>query len=84
MNFIKGNEKSLKDTWQIYFQVLVQQKADVYFYSDKIDATSIQKTLLNPTDNIQMLIDNFVREIGPNARICILPEGPQTIPYLEH
>lgn len=84
MNFIKANEKSLKDTWQIYFQVLVQQRADVYFYSDKIDATSIRKTLLNPTDNIQMLIDNFVQEIGPNARICILPEGPQTIPYLEN
>ncbi len=83
IDFVKGNEKSLKDTWQIYYQALIQQKAEVYLYSDKIEAADIQKALLIPTDNIQILVDKLVKEIGPDARICILPEGPQTIPYLE-
>ena len=84
MDFIKKNEKILKDTWQIYFQALIQQKADVYLYSDKMDAANILKTLLIPTDNIQILVNNLVQKIGSDARICILPEGPQTIPYLKH
>ena len=25
----------------------------------------------------------FARAAGPDARVCVLPEGPQTIPYLD-
>ena len=34
LKFIKVNESTLKDTWQIYYQALIQQKADVYMFSD--------------------------------------------------
>ena len=67
----------------IYFQALIQQKADVYLFSDKMEAANIRKTLLNPVEDIGVLVDSFIEEIGPDARICILPEGPQTIPYLK-
>lgn len=83
MNFIKANESTLKDTWQIYFQALIQQKADVFLYSDKLDNETISKTLFKPVNNIEKLIDQLLVNIGPEARICILPEGPQTIPYLK-
>jgi nickel-dependent lactate racemase len=83
MNFIKENESTLKDTWQIYFQALIQQKADVYLYSDKLDNETISKALLKPVNDIGSLVDQLVKKIGPKARICILPEGPQTIPYLK-
>ena len=82
MNFIKANESTLKDTWQIYFQVL-RQKADVFLYSDKLDNETISKTLFKPVNNIEKLVDQLMENIGPEARICILPEGPQTIPYLK-
>ena len=84
MDFIIKKEKLLKDTWQIYFQALIQQRADVYLYSDKMDAANISKTFLKPTGDIQILVDNLVQKIGSDAKICILPEGPQTIPYLIH
>jgi nickel-dependent lactate racemase len=83
MNFIKENESTLKDTWQIYFQALIQQKADVFLYSDKLDNETISKALFKPINNIGNLVDQLVKKIGPEARICILPEGPQTIPYLK-
>jgi nickel-dependent lactate racemase len=83
MNFIKENESTLKDTWQIYFQALIQQKADVYLYSDKLDNETISKALFKPVNDIGKLVDQLVKKIGPKARICILPEGPQTIPYLK-
>ena len=82
MKFIKDNESTLKDTWQIYYQALIQQKADVYMYSDKLEDDVIKKALFTPCKDISTLTDELVCKIGPNARICILPEGPQTIPYL--
>lgn len=82
MNYITENEKTLKDTWQIYYQVLIQKKADVYLFSDKLDEETIRRALFNPVKDISTLVDELVRKIGPQASICVLPEGPQTIPYL--
>ena len=83
MEFIKKNESTLKDTWQIYFQALIQLKANVYIFSDKLDEGTIKRALFNPVKNISKLVDKLVKKIGPSARICVLPEGPQTIPYLK-
>ena len=82
MKFIKGNESTLKDTWQIYYQALIQQKANVYIFSDQLDDETIKRALFNPVSDISRLTDELVSRIGPQAKICILPEGPQTIPYL--
>jgi nickel-dependent lactate racemase len=84
MQFIIDNESTLKDTWQIYYQALIQQKADVYLYSDKLEDEKIKKALFNPVKDIGKLIDDLVSKIGPHAKICVLPEGPQTIPYLKY
>jgi len=83
MNFIEENEDTLKDTWQVYFQALIQKKANVYLYSDHLDDSTIKRAFLNPVSNISRLTDELVRKIGPQAKICVLPEGPQTIPYLK-
>ena len=83
MEFVKKNENTLKDTWQIYFQALIQQKAKVYMYSDQLSDETIKRALLNPINNIKSLIDKLVLKIGPYTNICVLPEGPQTIPYLK-
>jgi nickel-dependent lactate racemase len=81
MRYINENEGSLKDTWQIYFQALIQQKAHVYLYSDKLDHATIEKTLLVPVTDIAGLTEGLLRKTGPGTDICVLPEGPQTIPY---
>jgi nickel-dependent lactate racemase len=83
MEFIKMNETRLKDTWQVYFQAQVQQKADVFLFSEKLDDETIRRALFNPVKNISRLTDELVKKAGPQADICILPEGPQTIPYLK-
>ena len=80
MKFIIERESVLKDTWQIYYQALIQQKADVYLYSDKLEDEIIKRALFKPVRDIKKLVDDIVNKTGPDARICILPEGPQTIP----
>ena len=83
MEFIKVNETTLKDTWQIYYQALIQQKANVYLFSDKLDDNTIKRALFNPVKNISALVDELIKKTGPDTKICVLPEGPQTIPYLK-
>ena len=83
MEFINENESTLKDTWQIYFQALIQKKANVYLFSDKLNDETIKTALLNPVNDITSLTYELVRKIGPETKICVLPEGPQTIPYLK-
>ena len=82
MEFVIERESTLKDTWQIYFQALIQQKANVYLFSDKLNEVTIKRALLNPVSNISTLVDELVKRTGTEAKICVLPEGPQTIPYL--
>jgi nickel-dependent lactate racemase len=83
-DFVKKHEKSLQDTWQVFYQVLIQQKARVYLYTDKLDDQIVRRALLNPVSDPERLIAELVGENGPQTRICILPEGPQTIPYIKH
>ncbi len=81
MDFVRKNERKYKDTWQVYFQAMIQEKADVYLYSSLTDET-VRRTLFQPAGDIEQLLLHLVEKYGKETRICVLPEGPQTIPYL--
>jgi len=82
MEYIKGKEKELRDTWQVYFQAMIQMKSDVYLYS-KLDEQTVKATHIRPVQDIDCLLEELVKKYGPDCRICVLPEGPHTIPYLD-
>jgi nickel-dependent lactate racemase len=75
--FVKG------DTWQAQIQALICQKAAVYVYSDGLTDQMIQAAMLRPCRNIEKTIAQLLSQYGQHARICVLPEGPQTIPYVQ-
>jgi nickel-dependent lactate racemase len=81
MNFIRKHEPDYQDTWQVYFQAMIQIKADVYLYSN-LDPEIVKSAHLKPVGNINQLILRLVDKYGPDTRICVLPEGPHTIPCL--
>jgi nickel-dependent lactate racemase len=81
-DYIREKEKELQDTWQVFFQVLIQQKARVSLYTDKLDDDTVRKALFDPVEDPDRWIEESLWKHGPDARICVLPEGPQTIPYL--
>ncbi len=70
------------DTWQAQIQALISQKADVYVYSSGLSAETITDVMLRPCENIEAAVAALLRQYGPKANICVLPEGPQTIPYV--
>jgi nickel-dependent lactate racemase len=82
MSFIKEHEPELRDTWQVYFQAMIQMKSDVWLYS-QLDDLTVKSTHLKPVKDINKLVQQLVQQYGPSTRICVLPEGPHTIPYLK-
>jgi nickel-dependent lactate racemase len=72
-----------QDQWQAQIQAQIQLKADVYVYSEYLTSAQIREALLLPCTKIEHTLDRLLVEYGPRASICVLPEGPQTIPYID-
>lgn len=72
----------VQDQWEAQVQALVQLKADVYVKSTYLTDEQIRDALLRPCHSIKGTLEQLCRRYGPEARICVLPEGPQTIPYV--
>lgn len=70
------------DQWQVQVQALVQRRATIYLKSDGLTAQQLAESHLLPADDVSETIDRTLAEAGDRARLCVLPQGPQTIPYL--
>jgi nickel-dependent lactate racemase len=75
---------SVRDMWQAQIQALLLLKANVYFYSNNLSDEQITGAMLRPCHSIEATVDKLIREYGQYASICILPEGPQSIPYIDN
>ena len=73
---------SAQDQWQVQLQAQIQLKAEVYVYSDGLTEEQIQRALFLPCRDIEATIAAIIKKYGPQARLCVMPEGPQIIPYL--
>jgi nickel-dependent lactate racemase len=71
-----------QDQWQAQIQAQIQLKADVYVRSDNLTDEQIRSALLLPSPRVEDTLAELMERYGPQASICILPEGPQTIPYI--
>jgi nickel-dependent lactate racemase len=74
---------SAQDQWQVQIQAMIQLRAEVYVYSDGLTEEQIERALFNPCRNIEQTVAELQAKYGPEARLCVIPEGPQTIPYLQ-
>jgi len=73
----------IQDQWEAQIQALVQLKADVYVKSSFLTDRQIRDALLLPCHSIENTLKELQSKYGPRATICVLPEGPQTIPYVD-
>jgi nickel-dependent lactate racemase len=72
-----------QDQWQAQIQAQIQLKADVYVRTDNLTPEQIEMALFRPSLNIEDTLEELLGKYGPQAGICVLPEGPQTIPYVQ-
>jgi len=71
-----------QDSWQAHTQGLVLEKAQVYIHSHNLSDEQITNALLSPCPDIEMKVNELLTTAGPRPTLCVLPEGPQTIPYI--
>ena len=72
----------MPDQWQVQVLARLLTTARVGVYSDNLDGAALRSAHLFKVDDIAETVADEVGRIGPGATVCVLPEGPQTIPYL--
>lgn len=78
LEMIQQPDYERHDQWQAQIQAQIQMKADVLLKSDYLTPQQVAQAHLTPVESIEDAIASCEKD----ARICVLPEGPQTIPYI--
>ena len=69
------------DQWEAQIQAQVQQKARVHVYADGLTDEELRRALVIPCRSIEETLERIRRE-KPEATVAVLPDGPQTVPYV--
>jgi nickel-dependent lactate racemase len=70
------------DAWQVQIQAQIQLKARVLLKNGFMPPEAIRAAHLEPIDDVAGTAREALAAAGPAATMCVLPQGPQTIPYL--
>jgi nickel-dependent lactate racemase len=83
LDTVRDPSNDCRDKWQAHIQALISQKADLYFHSPNLSDEQIRRALLIPCPTIEGTVKRLLDQYGSEATICVLPEGPQAIPYVQ-
>lgn len=78
---IHASDEVLQDQWQAQVQAQVQAGVEVYVKSS-LPPADVRGAMLRVCDSIEDTVAQLMDRYGPEASICVLPQGPMTIPYL--
>lgn len=70
------------DQWQVQIQAKIQMKAHMHVFAGGLSEEDLTGAKVIPCRSIESTLAGILSR-NPNATIGILPEGPQTVPYLE-
>ncbi len=72
---------SLYDQWEAQLLALIRLKARVGLRSELAD-DDVRHAYLEPIADVGAAVAGELHRIGKDAPVAVLPEGPQTIPYV--
>jgi nickel-dependent lactate racemase len=73
---------SVPDQWQVQVQAQILLKAQVLVKTDGLGPAEVRAAHFTPAENVEDAVRDALQRAGPGATLCVLPQGPQTIPYL--
>lgn len=79
---IEARAHTVADQWQVQVQARVQTEARVAVHADGLSDDALVSAHLEPVADVAAFVAGELERAGPGARCCVLPEGPQTIPYV--
>ena len=72
---------SLYDQWEAQLLALIRLKARVGLLSELPDG-DVRRAYLEPIGDVGAAVAGELDRVGRDAPVAVLPEGPQTIPYV--
>jgi nickel-dependent lactate racemase len=82
VEMISARDQTVPDQWQVQIQARIQSAHRVVMHTDHLTDAQLAEAHLAQTADIAATVQEAVGAAGPDARVCVLPEGPQTIPYV--
>ncbi len=83
LSMVEAPGFSRQDQWQVQIQAQIQLKANVYLKSDYLTPDQVRSAHIRPVADLQATVDEVIDSYGPDATVCVLPQGPQTIAYVD-
>jgi nickel-dependent lactate racemase len=82
LDMIAAREVTVPDQWQVQIQARIQASNRVVMHTSYLSDAQLADAHLAQTQDIAATVAEEITSVGPGARVCVLPEGPQTIPYV--
>ena len=75
-------DAAVHDQWQVQVQAQIQRKARVFVKADGVTPDQLRTAWFEPVDDLAACVARELAAAGPGARLAVVPDGPQTIPYV--
>jgi len=82
LEMIEGAEFSMYDQWEAQKMAMIQVWATVHLYS-ALPRGAVIEAHLEPVNTIEATLEQLQSKHGSRAEMAVLPQGPQTIPYID-
>jgi nickel-dependent lactate racemase len=79
---IEARSTTVPDQWQVQILARILDRARVGVHSAFLTDAQLRTAHLFEVPDIAAAVRAELEARGPDARVCVLPEGPQTIPYV--
>jgi nickel-dependent lactate racemase len=82
LDAILARPQTVPDQWQVQIQAQIQAAHRVVMHTSYLSDADLATAHLEQTADVSATVAEALAAAGPGARLCVLPEGPQTIPYV--
>ncbi len=79
---IAARATTVPDQWQIQIQAGIQARSRVIVHTSYLSDAELAEAHLEQTADVEATVWHLLDDAGPDARVCVLPYGPLTVPYV--
>lgn len=79
---IESSDEVVPDQWQAQIQARIQARCKIAVHAVGVDAAMLERLHLAVAADPAEAVAQGLKRRGPGATLCVLPSGPETIPYV--
>jgi hypothetical protein len=82
LDAIAARTETVADQWQIQIQAAIQARSRVIVHTSFLSDAELAQAHLEQTPDVEATVLRLLDDAGPGGRVCVLPYGPLTVPYV--